>query len=232
VKVAGTGLGYASAAEARADADRIEELAADEAAYWREQGNEVRAEQASDRAHALTAKIRAAADAMPEPKGADVVDLDDRRANRRTERQVRDHGRREAKKPPARARSPKRSPSRARPAARTFTPRTSRTLRQTGIPAAGAGVTALGLQLAGLTIGVAALVLVLSRPRGVDALSSLFDGAAGLVRFVVEPTDPLAPLPAPKPAAWVAPPATPRRVLPPRRGGIAAPAAYGYGVGA
>jgi hypothetical protein len=113
------------------------------------------------------------------------------------------------------------SGSRRRPA---FTPPLAGAYRRTGIPGALTSTTTLALQAAGMTIAIAALVLLLANRRGPQAFAELANALAGAVGWIVDPVDPLAPRPqvtAPPPArSTSSPPATRATV-----------ATYGYGRG-
>jgi uncharacterized membrane protein YccC len=116
----------------------------------------------------------------------------------------------------------RRGPPRRRP---TLTPGLSRAYQRTGIPATLTSTTTLLLQALGMTIGIAALVILVGNRRGPQAFSELAGTLAGAVAWIVEPTDPLAPRPRTGPAASV--------------GGLfaassrarGAPLTYGYGRG-
>jgi hypothetical protein len=86
------------------------------------------------------------------------------------------------------------SSARRRSSSAAFTPRTRRIIAQTGIPAATSSVTALALQVAGLSLGIAFLTLLLSR-RGVQAFGDLAGGAGHALDRIILPVDPLAPRP-------------------------------------
>jgi hypothetical protein len=171
------GVTYTNPDEAYIAAEELEHHADDVAAGLRASGKDGEADTVQDRGHADAEKLRAWARDRETTEAA------------RTEQP--------ADRPRASGRAPRRRASgRTRPSrsGSTFTPRTRSIARETGIPQAASSASSLVLQVAGLTLAIALLTLVLTR-RGVQAFSDLAAAGANGLSWIIEPVDPLAPRP-------------------------------------
>lgn len=177
------GVTYRNPDEAYVAAEELEHHADELAAQLRERGKDGEADQVQDRGHADADKLRAWARDR-ETVEAEATEQPQDRPTRR-------------KAPRRRAGRRRGSTSSSRP---RFTPRTRSLARETGIPQATSSATSFLLQLAGLTIGIAFLTLLLTR-RGVQSFSDLANSAANGLAWIIEPTDPLAPRPKASPAS-------------------------------
>lgn len=206
VKVAGTGLGYDSIDEAVADVDRMEQLRDVEVGDLREAGNEAGADRAADRWDKQIQKTR---DAI---RGAQ-----EREAGATTQPRNRPTKRATAAKPSARAGgdvSPRRRPRRvaARKAQRGFLSSfgrgtSGRVLRDTGAAAATSSTSKLALQLFGLLVGLALVLVVLEAEQAKRSVAGgAVDFLLRLVGAIVDPVDPFSS------GAWREPTATPASV--------------------
>jgi hypothetical protein len=175
------GVTYTNPDEAYIAAEELEHHADDVAAGLRASGKDGEADTVQDRGHADAEKLRAWARDRETTEAARTEQPADRpRASGRARR---------------RRASGRRSSSRSRSGS-TFTPRTRSIARGTGIPQAASSASSLVLQVAGLTLGIALLTLVLTR-RGVQAFSDLAAAGANGISWIIEPVDPLAPRPKP-----------------------------------
>jgi hypothetical protein len=173
------GVTYTNPDEAYIAAEELEHHADDVAAGLRASGKDGEADTVQDRGHADAEKLRAWARDRETTEAA------------RTEQP--------ADRPRASGRAPRRRASgRTRPShsGSTFTPRTRSIARETGIPQAASSASSLVLQVAGLTLAIALLTLVLTR-RGVQTFSDLAAAGANGLSWIIEPVDPLAPRPKP-----------------------------------
>lgn len=200
--MAGTGLAYDSVDEAVADVDRMEELRDVELAGLREAGNEAGADRAADRWNRQIQKTR---DAI---RGAQEREA-------RATSQPRNRPRRSPAKagsgggggqtpvgltrPPARLLTFRRAKRRPRPLGLGR----SRLWRDTGAAGVTSSTTKLVLQLFGLLVGLALVLVVLeSEQTKRSAASGLVEFLVRAVGVIVDPVDPFSR------AAWQ-PPAAP-----------------------
>jgi hypothetical protein len=183
------GVTYSDPDEAYVAAEELEHHADTLAENLRRDGKEGEADTVQDRGHADADRLRAWAREREAGEAERTEQPADRPAASPPVRTRRGAGRRPA--------SRRRSSSRGRGGG-YFTPRTRRIAAQTGIPQAASSATSLALQVAGLTLGIAFLTILLSR-RGVQAFADLAGGAGHALDRIILPVDPLAP--APKPAA-------------------------------
>ena len=182
------GVTYRNPDEAYVAAEELEHHADQLAEQLRRSGKEGEADTVQDRGHADAERLRTWA----RDREAAEADATEQPADRpRETRRSHGGGRRRASRPRAGPRSRSRRGG-------VFTPRTQRIVEQTRIPAAASSATTLLLQALGMSLGVAFLVLLLSR-RGVQAFADLAGGTGRGLSWLIEPVDPLAPRP--KPAA-------------------------------
>jgi hypothetical protein len=194
------GVTYSSPDEAYVGADTLEHAAQERADVYRENGDEGMADTTIDRGRAKAERLRAWA----RQREADEAAATAQPAGRPTPRasSKRSTGGSAPAKPPPAGRTSKRPAGGAFGGSGGKLARTG--YRRSGAQAAVGSATGFGWQLAGLTVGMALLVLFL-RPRGVTAFSELANIAAGALSIVVDPVDPLEPKLLDKVAAQAAP---------------------------
>jgi hypothetical protein len=184
------GVTYSNPDEAYVAAAELEDNAETIASNLRRDGHDAEAEQVGDRARADAERLRTFARARESAEaGATPQPPDAPRPSPRSSSSPGRSGK------GARGRSSTRrrgSSSRTSSSRRVFTPRTRSIAARTGIPRATSSATSLALQVAGLTLAVAFLTLLLTE-RGVSAFGELAGGAANGLRWLVDPVDPLAP---------------------------------------
>jgi hypothetical protein len=174
------GLKFTSPAAARAHADRMEQLADDQAAKLRQAGKDAQAEQLVDRSGQQAQAIRAAADGMeassPKPKSATS-----KAAAPTRKAQTSKHGAATSRTP-----ATARTPSSGRRARRLSLPRLPRAATA---PYQGYG--ALGWQAAGLTLGLAALTVFVASKKGPGTFSAITGTIGRALALILDPVDPL-----------------------------------------
>jgi hypothetical protein len=182
------GVTYTNPDEARVAAEEIRHRADELAEQLRFDGKDGEADQLQDRGRADAARLLEwARDFEAAEAGRTEQPPDTPRPRKPSRRSASHASRGDRRRRVARPRTGTRRASTPK-----LTPQTRTLIRGTGIPAATSSATSLALQVAGLTIGVAFLTLLLT-DRGVSAFSGLAGGLAGGIAWIIDPVDPLAP---------------------------------------
>lgn len=218
VKVAGTGLAYDSVDEAVADVDRMEELRDVEVADLREAGNEAGADRAADKWNRQIQKTRDAIRGAQEREARATSQPRNRPrpARRRASTSSTDGGGGQTPvgltRPPGRLLTARRRPG-GRPRLALRRGLSGRVLRETGAAGVAGSTTKLVLQLFGLLVGLALVLVLLEAEQTQRSVArGLVDFLVNAVGAIVDPVDPFSR------AAWTAPAAaTPVPATSPRR---------------